>query len=391
MALYANIDGFTYTEADLPLAERPEIDQWILSELHTLIKRVDEAYSDYEATRAARMISEFVQENLSNWYVRLNRRRFWKGTYQQDKIAAYQTLYTCLITVAKLSAPIAPFFMDRLYQDLDAVTQKEECESVHLADFPVFDEQIVNKNLERKMQLAQKISSLALSLRQKEKIKVRQPLHKLMVPVLNPEQREDIAAVAALIKSEVNVKELELLDDASGMLVKQIKPNFKVLGPRFGKDMKAIAAVVSTLRQEDIQKIEQEGKLTLQLENKNVTLQLTDVEVSSQDIEGWLVASSGTLTVALDITIDDALRKEGIARELVNRIQNLRKESGFEVTDKIAIKVLKDGFVENAISSNEVYIKTETLAEELNFEEHLEEGIPVAFDDINTRLLIQKQ
>jgi isoleucyl-tRNA synthetase len=390
MALYANIDEFDYSETDIALKDRPEIDQWILSELHTLVKNVDEAYGDYEATRAARMISDYVQENLSNWYVRLSRRRFWKGDYQQDKISAYQTLYTCLSTVAKLSAPIAPFFMDQLYRDLDATTQKEGFESVHLAEFPVFDANMVNKDLERKMQLAQKISSLVLSIRQKEKIKVRQPLQKIMIPILDDEQRRDIEAVSNLVKSEVNVKEIELLDDASGILVKQIKPNFKVLGPRFGKDMKAIAAEVSKLGQEDIQKMEREGELMLQLENKTVNLQLTDVDISSQDIEGWLVASSGALTVALDVTIDETLKKEGIARELVNRIQNLRKESGFEVTDKIDIKILKDGLVENAVSSNEDYIKTETLTAELNFEEKLEEGIAIAFDDVNTKLFIQK-
>ncbi|WP_420401194.1 isoleucine--tRNA ligase [Flagellimonas sp.] len=390
MALYANIDGFTYSEADIPLEERPEIDQWILSELHSLIEKVDEAYADYEATKATRMISDFVQENLSNWYVRLSRRRFWKGDYQQDKISAYQTLYTCLTTVAKLSAPVAPFYMERLYKDLDNSTQKEEVESVHLADFPVFDPNMVNKKLERKMQLAQKISSLVLSIRQKEKIKVRQPLQKVMIPVLDADQKESIEAVSDLIKSEVNVKEIELLDDASGILVKQIKPNFKVLGPRFGKDMKAIAAAVNQLGQEEIQKIEREGELMLALENKNIILQLTDVEISSQDIEGWLVASSGALTVALDITIDENLKKEGIARELVNRIQNLRKESGFEVTDKIDIKILKDGLVEQAVSSNEEYIKTETLTAQLNFEENLEEGIAIAFDEVNTKLFIQK-
>ncbi|WP_108422487.1 isoleucine--tRNA ligase [Muricauda amoyensis] len=390
MALYANIDGFSYAEADIPLKDRPEIDQWILSELHTLIQNVDEAYEDYEATRASRMISDFVQENLSNWYVRLCRRRFWKGDYGQDKISAYQTLYTCLVTVAKLSAPVAPFFMDRLYKDLDAVTGKDGFESVHLAGFPTYDASMVNEKLERKMQLAQKISSLVLSIRQKEKIKVRQPLQKIMIPILNAEQKKDIEAVSGLIKSEVNVKEIQLLDDASGILVKQIKPNFKVLGPKFGKDMKAIAGAVNELGQEDIQKMEQEGELTLQLQNKTVNLQLADVEISSQDIEGWLVASSGPLTVALDVTIDEALKKEGIARELVNRIQNIRKDSGFEVTDKIDIKILKDGLVENAVSSNEEYIKTETLTAVLNFEEKLDEGIAIAFDEVNTKLFIQK-
>jgi isoleucyl-tRNA synthetase len=388
--LYANIDEFDYAEADIALKDRPEIDQWILSELHSLIQKVDEAYGDYEATKAARMISDFVQENLSNWYVRLCRRRFWKGDYQQDKISAYQTLYTCLSTVAKLSAPIAPFFMDRLYKDLDATTKKDGFESVHLSDFPVSDENMINKKLERKMQLAQKVSSLVLSIRQKEKIKVRQPLQKIMIPISDNEQKADIEAVSELIRSEVNVKEIELLDDASGILVKQIKPNFKVLGPRFGKDMKAIAAAVNMLEQDDIQKIEREGELMLVLENKSIILQLTDVDISSQDIEGWLVASSGSLTVALDVTIDENLRKEGIARELVNRIQNLRKESGFEVTDRIDIKILKDGFVENAVSSNEEYIKTETLTAELNFEEKLDEGIAIAFDEVNTKLFIQK-
>ncbi|MEJ1221291.1 isoleucine--tRNA ligase [Sediminicola sp. 1XM1-17] len=389
-ALYTNIDGFKYEEADIPLKERPEIDQWILSELHSLIKKVDEAYADYEPTRATRAISEYVQENLSNWYVRLSRRRFWKGDYQRDKISAYQTLYTCLETIAKLSAPVAPFFMDRLYKDLTARTQRELFESVHLANFPTFDQTMVNPELESKMAKAQTISSLVLSIRQKEKIKVRQPLQKIMIPVLDNRQRTEIEAVADLIKSEVNVKEIELLDDASGVLVKQIKPNFKTLGPKFGKDMKAIAAAVAKMGQEDIQKIEQEGEISLEIENKNLILQLQDVEISSQDIEGWLVASSGSLTVALDVTINETLRKEGIARELVNRIQNLRKDSGYEVTDKIDVKLLKDGCVELAVASNIDYIKTETLTAELIFEEKLESGTDIAFDQVNTKLFIQK-
>ena len=389
-ALYTNIDKFKYEEADIPLKERPEIDQWILSELHSLIKKVDEAYAEYEPTRATRAISEYVQENLSNWYVRLSRRRFWKGDYQQDKISAYQTLYTCLVTIAKLSAPVAPFFMDRLYKDLTSGTEKELFESVHLANFPTFDATMVNPELESKMAKAQTISSLVLSIRQKEKIKVRQPLQKIMIPVLDDRQREEIEAVADLIKSEVNVKEIELLDDASGVLVKQIKPNFKTLGPKFGKDMKAIAGAVAQLGQEDIQKIEQEGEISLQIENKILILQLQDVEISSQDIEGWLVASSGSLTVALDVTINDTLRKEGIARELVNRIQNLRKDSGYEVTDKIDVKLLKNGCLELAVASNIDYIKTETLTAELIFEEKLESGTDISFDQVNTKLFIQK-
>jgi len=389
-SLYANIDGFTYKEEEIPLTDRPELDQWILSELHTAIKKVDGAYADYEPTKAARAISDFVQENLSNWYVRLSRRRFWKGDYGRDKISAYQTLYTCLQTVAKLSAPIAPFFMDRLYKDLDSVTKKETFESVHLAHFPAHDASYVNANLENKMQTAQKIASLALSIRQKEKIKVRQPLQKIMVPVLNNEQRKTIEAVAELIKSEINVKQIDLMDDASSILVKQIKPNFKVLGPKFSKDMKAVSAAIRALGKEDIQKIEQEGEITLPLNTKSIILQLSDVEITSQDIEGWLVASSGPLTVALDVTIDETLKNEGITRELVNRIQNLRKDSGFEVTDKIALTILKDGLVEKAVANNEHYLKSETLTTELKYEEQLDKGTVIAFDDVNTKLFIQK-
>jgi len=389
-ALYANIDEFAYEEAETPLKERPEIDQWILSELHSLIKTVDEAYADYEPTRAARAISDYVQENLSNWYVRLCRRRFWKGDYQQDKISAYQTLHTCLLTVARLSAPIAPFFMERLYVDLTRNTKVQAMESVHLSDFPAYDKGIVNKALESKMEKAQTISSLVLSIRQKEKIKVRQPLQRIMIPVLDDVQRREIEAVAELIKTEVNVKEIELIDDASGILVKKIKPNFKVLGPRFGQDMKKIAQAVGMFSQEDIQKIEREGEISLEIENKSIILQLEEVEISSEDIEGWLVASAGGLTVALDVTINEDLKQEGIARELVNRIQNLRKESGFEVTDKIDIKVLKDGFIEKAIESNMNYIKTETLTADLALEEQLEIGTKIVFDEVNTRLLIQK-
>ncbi|WP_289060577.1 isoleucine--tRNA ligase [uncultured Zobellia sp.] len=388
--LYANIDAFDYSEEEIPLNERPEIDRWILSELHSLIKTVDEAYADYEPTKATRAISDYVQENLSNWYVRLCRRRFWKGSYEKDKISAYQTLYTCLETVAKLSAPVAPFFMDRLYKDLTNTTHREDFESVHLSEFPKYDEAIVDKDLESKMEKAQTISSLVLSIRQKEKIKVRQPLQKVMIPILDDKQKHEIEAVADLIKSEVNVKEIELLDDASGILVKQIKPNFKVLGPKFGKDMKKIAQAVAKLNQDDIQKIEQDGEISLDIDDKIITLQLQDVEIASQDIEGWLVASSGPITVALDVTINEGLREEGIARELVNRIQNIRKDSGFEVTDRIDIKILKDGFVEKAVSNNLSYIKAETLTAELVFEEKLDRGTEVSFDEVNTKLFIEK-
>ena len=389
-SLYANIDNFSYAEADVPLEERPEIDRWILSELHTLIENVDKFYADYEPTKATRAISEFVQENLSNWYVRLCRRRFWKGEYGPDKISAYQTLYTCLETVAKLGAPVAPFFMDRLYKDLNVATQKEEFESVHLAYFPKPDSKFVDKELERQMQKAQTISSLVLSLRKKEMIKVRQPLQRIMIPVLDEQQKKEIKAVADLIKSEVNVKELELIDDASGILVKQIKPNFKVLGPRFGKDMKLIAAKINSFTSADIQSIEREGKIEVDVNGKLLTLESGDVEITSQDIEGWLVANSGNITVALDITISEELKREGIARELVNRIQNFRKDSGFEVTDKIDVTLQKDGTVEEAVEQNIEYIKTETLTANLDLAEEVNNGLEVSFDEVTTRLLIKK-
>ncbi len=389
-SLYANIDGFNYSEAEIPLNERPEIDRWILSELHTLIKTVDEAYADYEPTKAARAISDFVQENLSNWYVRLCRRRFWKGEYGTDKIAAYQTLYTCLLNVAKLSAPIAPFFMEQLYRDLTQATQTEEFESVHLEKFPNSVENFVDKSLESKMLKAQTVSSLVLSLRKKEMIKVRQPLQKVMIPILDKNQRTEIEAVSDLIKAEVNVKEIELLDDASGVLVKQIKPNFKTLGPRFGKDMRLISKEIQNFTQEQIAELETNGLLILVISGKSITLSLEDVEISSQDIPGWLVANANGITVALDITITEELKQEGIARELVNRIQNIRKDSGFEVTDKIKVQMLRNEELELAVKSNENYIISETLTQELVFEEKIENGIEIEFDDIKTMILISK-
>ena len=388
--LYTNLDKFSYKEADIPLENRPEIDRWILSELHTLIQKVDDYYADYEPTKAARVISDFTQDYLSNWYVRLSRRRFWKGDYEQDKISAYQTLYTCMLTIAKLGAPLAPFFMDRLYLDLNSVTKKETFESVHLAEFPKYDASFVDKVLERKMESAQTISSLVLSLRAKEKIKVRQPLQKIMIPVTSEQQKAEILAVSDLIKHEVNVKEIELLEEASEILVKQIKPNFKALGPRFGKDMKAIAGAIINFKSEDINKIEQNGSFDIVINGKNLTLSLDDVEITSQDIEGWLVANEGSLTVALDVTLTEDLKKEGIARELVNRIQNLRKDSGFELTDRIAVQFQQDEQIINAIQKNLTYIKTETLADELEIIEHLSKGIEIAFDNVNTKLFIQK-
>jgi isoleucyl-tRNA synthetase len=389
-ALYANIDKFTYSEAEIPINERPEIDRWILSELHTLIKNVDEYYFDYEPTKAARAISDFVQENLSNWYVRLCRRRFWKGEYGTDKIAAYQTLYTCLINVAKLSAPIAPFFMDQLYRNLVNATRSENFASVHLALFPVSVENFVDKSLESRMMKAQTVSSLVLSLRKKEMIKVRQPLQKIMIPILDENQRAEIEAVSDLIKAEVNVKEIELLDDASGVLVKQIKPNFKALGPRFGKDMGLISNEIQKFSQEQINEIDTKGELLLVISGKSIILTSEDVEISSQDIPGWLVANSNGITVALDITISSTLKQEGIARELVNRIQNIRKDSGFEVTDKIKVQLQRSGELETAINNNISYIKDETLTQELLFVDSLENAIEIEFDEIKTIILISK-
>jgi isoleucyl-tRNA synthetase len=390
-ALYANIDGFTYNEAEIPLEERPEIDRWILSELNTLIKDVDAYYADYEPTKAARAISDFVQENLSNWYVRLCRRRFWKGDYGQDKIAAYQTLYTCLLSVAKLSAPIAPFFMDQLYRDLTKATKTEDFSSVHLAKFPVSVENFVDKSLESKMQKAQTISSLVLSLRKKEMIKVRQPLQKVMIPVLDANQKAEIEAVSNLIKAEVNVKEVELLDDASGILVKQIKPNFKTLGPRFGKDMNLISKEITSFSQEQINELDRQGNINIDISGKSIILSLDDVEITSQDIPGWLVANSGGITVALDITITETLKREGIARELVNRIQNIRKDSGFEVTDKITVQLQPDAELEASVNENLSYIMSETLTEKLDFTGDLNgNATAIEFDDIKTKILITK-
>ena len=389
-SLYTNIDSFSYAEEDIPLHKRPELDRWILSELHTLIKKVDKFYAAYEPTKAARAISDFTQDYLSNWYVRLSRRRFWKGDYQQDKISAYQTLYTCMLTIAKIGAPIAPFFMDKLYLDLNAVSQKENFESIHLADFPAFEEIYIDKALERKMEDAQTISSLVLSLRAKEKIKVRQPLQKIMIPVENSEQKSSILAVANLIKHEVNIKEIELLEDASDILVKQIKPNFRTLGPKFGREMKLIANAIQNFSKDEILKIETEGEIPVEVEGKIINLELSDVEISSKDIEGWLVANEGSITVALDVTVSEELRKEGVARELINRIQNARKDSGLEVTDRIKLTVLNFGDLQASINDNKEYIMSETLTDELVFVDQLNDGLDIEFDTIKSKILIYK-
>ncbi|MFC2126928.1 isoleucine--tRNA ligase [Bacteroidota bacterium] len=389
-SLYANLDNFSYAEADIPNEERPEIDRWILSELNTLIKNVDKFYEEYEPTKAARAIQNFVSENLSNWFVRLSRRRFWKGEYEHDKISAYQTLYTCMLNVAKLGAPIAPFFMESLYKDLTNATNGNYQESIHLENFPVANEAIIDESLERKMQKAQQISSMVLSLRKKEMIKVRQPLQRVMIPILDERDRADILAIQDLIISEVNVKEIELIDDASGILVKNIKPNFKVLGPKYGKDMRFVGAAVQKFTQEDIATLEKEGKISLEINGNFVDLSTDEVEISSQDIEGWLVANQGSLTVALDVHISDKLRKEGIARELINRIQNIRKDSGFEVTDKIHLEIEEHTILKEAVLENEDYIKSETLTEKLEFSSTPLNGIEIEFDDIKSKLLIRK-
>ena len=386
--LYANIDEFNNSEKQIPLKNRPEIDRWIISELNSLIKNVDKYYEDYEPTKAARAISFFTQELLSNWYVRLSRRRFWKGEYETDKISAYQTLFNCLITISKLSAPIAPFFMDRMFLDLNNKTNFEEFESVHLSNFPVANKDLIDKDLEKKMSQAQIISSLVLSLRAKEKIKVRQPLQKIMIPVYSQKHKQEIIAISSLIKQEVNVKEVEVLEEESEILVKKIKPNFKTLGPRFGKDMKLVVTAIQQLNSEDVQKIEQKGALELEINGKSITLNLDDVEISSQDIEGWLVANQGSVTVALDITVSDSLKQEGIARELVNRIQNLRKNSGFEVTDHIDICILDNKNITNAVLNNLDYIKIENLTKKLELVNKLDDGIEIDFDGISTKLLV---
>ncbi len=382
-SLYANIDKFTYTEPEIPVDERPELDRWILSLLNSLVKDVDEALADYEPTKAGRAIQDFVTEHLSNWYVRLSRRRFWKGDYTKDKISGYQTIYKCLETIAKLSSPVAPFYSDKLFRDLNFATGKDTSVSVHLSDFPVADEKIINKQLEARMELAQRISSLVLSLRKGSKIRVRQPLSRIMVPVLNDEFHKNVEAVKDLILSEVNVKEIEFLTDSSGILVKKIKPNFKSLGPKFGKHMKVIAAEVNKFGQEQIAEIEQTGNYNLEIEGEKIQLSMEDVEISSQDIPGWLVASEGKLTVALDNTITEKLREEGIAREFVNRIQNIRKDRDFKVTDRIRLKMKSHEGINSAIQSNLNYICTEILAESLDIVDEISatEGVPVEVEE----------
>ena len=387
--LYANIDGFNYSEDDVPISERTELDRWILSELNTLIKEVEGNYESYEPTRVARLIQDFVMDKLSNWHVRLSRRRFWKGEYNTEKVAAYQTLFECLEKVALLASPIAPFFMDRLFQDLNTVSGKHSASSIHLSDFPKSDASVIDKDLERKMQMAQNVTSLALSLRKKERLRVRQPLQKIMIPILNAKMQEDIDGVSTIILSEINVKEIEFLGKDSDVLTKQIKPNFKTLGPKFGKDMKLISEVVNQFSADDIKKIEKDGNYLI---NESITIDISDVEITSKDIPGCIVATNNGLTVALDITLSDELREEGLAREFINRIQNLRKDRGFEVTDKVKIQVEKNDSLTAAIKNNFTYICDETLAVQLDFEVHtILNGSEIELiDNISTKVLIIK-
>jgi len=389
-SLYANVDGFNYQEAEVPLEKRPEIDRWIISQLNSLIREVDECYNTYEPTKAGRAISEFVSENLSNWYVRLNRKRYWGGDYTEDKIAAFQTLYTCLETVSRLMAPIAPFYADQLYRDLNGVTGKDLTESVHLADFPKFDIHFIDKKLETRMQLAQQVSSLILALRRKVSIKVRQPLSAIMIPAADAEQKAYIEAVSSLILGEVNVKSLHFVDNTAGILVKRIKPDFKKLGPKCGKLMKQVAALLTDLSQEVIADFERTSICTLQLEGQTIVVETSDVEILSEDIPGWLVANDGRLTVALDITITDELREEGLARELVNRIQNIRKTNGFEITDKIRIQISENEVVKSAMNKWESYILTQTLAESIEFTNLVEDGVSLDMEDMDLTMSVKK-
>lgn len=367
-ALYANVDNFHNQYPQIELEKRPEIDRWILSLLNSLTKEVDNDYENYEPTRAGRAINDFVNDNLSNWYVRLNRKRFWGGEMTEDKISAYQTLYQCLVTVTKLMAPIAPFYADKLYLDLIGATQSEQSESVHLTDFPAVDESVIDKTLEEQMYLAQTASSIVLSLRRKVNLKVRQPLSKIMVPIINESDRENIEAVKSLILGEVNVKDLQFVDSANGMLVKRVKPDFKKLGPRYGKIMKLLSQEIQQMEQDAINTLEKEGSYKFNINNEEVVVLIDDVEILSDDIPGWLVGNEGRLTVALDITVTDELRKEGIARELVNRIQNLRKSKDFEITDRISVKVSSDELFDEAILDFSAYIKSQVLADSIKIE-----------------------
>jgi isoleucyl-tRNA synthetase len=390
-ALYSNVDGFAFNEEYVPPEQRPEIDRWILSSLNSLVKTVTESMDDYEPTQAGRAIEDFVDEHLSNWYVRLSRRRFWKGEYEHDKICAYQTLYECLETVVRLMAPVSPFFSDAVFQNLNEVSNRSKAKSVHHVNFPVADESVIDISLEERMQLAQDISSLVLSLRKKVNIKVRQPLQKVLLPVLNSKMKEQLQKVEDLIKSEVNVKEIEYLTKTEGFINKKIRPNFVVLGKKLGSKMKVVSAALSKFSQHDISQLEKDSHFTVTIEEEPITLALNEVEISAEDIPGWSVATKGTLTVALDITITDQLKKEGEAREFVNRIQNIRKDSGFDLTDRINITISENEKLATAINEYKNYICAEILAENISFSNNLVDGIQIEVNEIPLRVSVTKK
>ena len=389
-SLYANIDGFKYKEGHIDVKTRPELDRWIISELNSLIIQVDSDLGNYDLTPAARKINDFVQEKLSNWYVRLSRRRFWKGEYNEDKISAYQTLYECLVKISKLISPIAPFYSEYIFQSLNMVSKREDVDSVHLSSFPNSVPEVVDNKLENKINQIRNICSLALSIRKKEKIKVRQPLNKIIIPVKNNDELKEIENAKSQILSEINVKSIEFLDNKDSLLVKELKPNFKVLGPKYGKVINAVAQEIKKLSNKEIERLESEGNLALVVEGEEVLISTEDVEINYKDIEGLSVASDGKQTIALDLNLDEKLIEEGITREIVNRIQNIRKNKGFDVTDKIEINIEKTPKLEQALKSNLEYIKGETLAIKLYFSENLDEGEIIEFDDIKTAITINK-
>jgi isoleucyl-tRNA synthetase len=393
-ALYANVDNFRYAEAEIPVEKRPELDRWIISLLNSLVKEVGESYENYEPTRAGRAISEFVTENLSNWFVRLSRKRYWGGEYSADKISAYQTLYTCLETVARLMAPIAPFYADLLFTDLNKVTGKEADQSVHLGNFPDYDEKLIDKDLEEKMGIAQKASSMILALRRKEKLKVRQPLAKIMVPVLNAHFREQFEAVKDIILTEVNVKEVEFLTDTEGIIKKKIKPNFKTLGPKYGKLMKQISGAIVQFDQHKIAELENTGSVEIEAGGQKISISKDDVEIQTEDIPGWTVATEGQMTIALDIDVTEELKQEGIAREFINKIQNLRKESGFQVTDRIKLTIQKHDELNEAVLNFKSYICAQTLAVDLQLVDELndQKAKEVEIDkEVSVKIIVAKQ
>ncbi len=390
-AMYANTDNFTYAEADIPFEKRPELDRWILSLLNTLVKEVGEAYETYENTKAGRLIQTFVMDHLSNWYVRLGRKRYWGGEYDDDKISAYQTLYTCLMTIAKIASPIAPFYMDRMYRDLNSVTGKENYESVHLAYFPMVDESVIDKKLEERMEMAQNVSSMILGLRRKVSIKVRQPLQKVMIPSTGEGFAEQMAKVEQIIKTETNIKEIQILDDSSDFLVKKIKANFKLLGPKYGKIMKQVANAIAEMSQKDIASLERNDSFVLNVEGQEVAITTADVEINSEDIPGWLVANEGKYTVALDINVTPELVAEGIAREFVNRIQNIRKDSNFDITDRVFIKIQKNAELDYAVEQFRVYICGQTLANSIELVDAVAGGITIDINEINVGILVTRE